>query len=92
MTKDNFKEILETTTSLAELAKTLCPTFGIIHRTEHVKYGEEVGLLVWDYIVYNEISFISMDKKIVHRLFTSTSDEKTEEEFNRLAKQFKVIV
>lgn len=92
MTKNNFKEILGTATSLVELAKTLCPTLGFIHRTEHIKYGEEVGLLVWDYIVYNEISFISMDKKIVHRLFTSTSDEKTEEEFNRLAKQFKVIV
>lgn len=88
---DEFKTILEATKNIVELVKKLCPTFGFIHRTEPIKYGEELGFLVWDYVLYNEITFISIDKKIVQRLFNSTSDKETEEEFNKLVKQFKLI-
>lgn len=91
MNLDEFDAILKTTKNIVELVKTLCPTFGFIHRTEPIKYGEELGFLVWDYVLYNEITFISIDKKIVQRLFNSTSDKETEEEFNKLVKQFKLI-
>ncbi|MGL5983583.1 MAG: hypothetical protein ACRCZR_09680 [Cetobacterium sp.] len=91
MKTDEFRIILEATKNIVELVKELRPTFGFIHKTEPIKYGEELGFLVWDYILYNEITFISIDKKIVQRLFTSTSDKETEEKFNKLVKQFKLI-
>lgn len=91
MKTDEFRIILEATKNIVELVKELRPTFGFIHRTEPIKYGEELGFLVWDYILYNEITFISIDKKIVQRLFTSTSNKETEEKFNKLVKQFKLI-
>lgn len=91
METDEFKIILERTKDTVELIKTLCPTFGFIHKTEPIKYGEKLGFLVWDYILYNEITFISIDKKIIQRLFNSTSDKETEKEFNKLVKQFKLM-
>lgn len=74
---------------LVTYLKELCPKFGIIHKTEVIKKeGTVEGYLVWDYILWNEISYISADGQNIQRLFNSTSDEKTEKEFQKLILQF----
>lgn len=87
---EDFKEIVKTITDINNFVKNLCITFGFIHKAEPIKYGEKFGFLVWDYILYNEITFISVDKEIIQRLFTSISDDVTENEFNVLVQKFKI--
>lgn len=62
--------------------------FAIIKKTcEVVKDGEE-GILVWDYLITNEISFVNNCTKKLESLFKSLDDEKTEKEFNRLVQKY----
>lgn len=61
--------------------------WGIIRKkTDAEIYGIQ-GHLVWDFIIYNEISFDDLDGN-VRSLFTSISDKKTEVEWNRLVNKF----
>ncbi|RSK28817.1 hypothetical protein EJF36_19125 [Bacillus sp. HMF5848] len=58
--------------------------FGAIHKSAPCNYNGEKGFLVWDYVLFNEITFVNEKTKEYQSLFTSWSDSKTEEEFNRL--------
>jgi hypothetical protein len=61
--------------------------FGIVHKREAVEINGIKGFLVWDYIIYNEITFEDMDGNMFS-FFSSFSDKKTEEEWNRLIQKF----
>ena len=45
------------------------------------------GFLVWDFIIYNEITFDDMDGHI-YSFFSSISDEETEAEWNKLVSKY----
>ena len=60
--------------------------FGMIHKSAPCVYNGENGFLVWDYVLYNEITFVNERSKAYQSLFTSWDDSKTEAEFNRLLK------
>jgi len=62
--------------------------FGFIHKTCDVVMDGNKGILVWDYVVYNEISFVNEKTKNIKSLFKSISDSKTEKEFERLKKRY----
>ena len=47
------------------------------------------GFLVWDFIVYNEITFDDAEGNIMS-FFTSMSDDETEAEWNRLVRKYGV--
>lgn len=64
--------------------------FGIIHKTCDVVMDGNKGSLVWDYIVYNEISFVNDKTRETKSLFQSISDNKTEKEFERLSEKYSV--
>lgn len=61
--------------------------WGMIHRTADAEIYGIRGRLVWDFIIYNEISFDDSDHHIIS-LFTSTSGKKTEVEWNRLVNKY----
>ena len=62
--------------------------FGFIHRTEPINYCGELGLLVWDYIIWNEITFVDQKTKFQQSLYSSFSDKNTEEKFNELVSRY----
>lgn len=71
---------------LAWIAKA--KPFGIVHKTAPVNYGGKVGLLVWDYIVWNELTFVDGETKSKQSLFNSISDEKTRAEFDSIVSRY----
>ena len=62
--------------------------FGIVHKTAPINYGGEIGLLVWDYIVWNELTFVDHATKSKQSLFNSFSDHKTSEKFNEIVSRY----
>ena len=65
------------------------PVYGIVHKREEVEINGVKGFLVWDYIIWNEITFEDMDGNYFSFL-TSASDEKTEETWNELVAKYRV--
>ena len=63
------------------------PIHGIVHKREQVEINGVTGFLVWDYIVWNEITFETMDGKY-YSFFNSVSDQETEEKWNELVGKF----
>ena len=60
---------------------------GFIHKTAEAEIGDIRGRLVWDYIVYNEITFDDAEGNIIS-LFTSISDKATKAEWSRLVDEY----
>jgi hypothetical protein len=87
---DKTKEIIELLKVFAPLVKTIASRkYGIVHKRDTVEINGVKGFLVWDYIVYNEITFEDMDGNL-YSCFSSFSDKETEEEWNKLIQKFKV--
>ncbi|UUV17565.1 hypothetical protein NRK67_01665 [Fusobacteria bacterium ZRK30] len=81
---DFKEEILKVITGQLDIEKILDKvgrTYGAIHKTRPIIYGGIKGVLIWDYIVWNELTFLDENKKITS-LKTSFSDEEMEKEFN----------
>ena len=71
------------------IAEKLSKQHGFIHDSIPARFGEKNGRLVWDYILYNEITFDSDDGKIIS-LFTSPSDAETKKRWDILANKYGV--
>lgn len=65
------------------IAEKLSKQHGFIHDSVPARFGDKTGRLVWDYILYNEITFDSEDGKIIS-LFTSLSDAETKKRWDVL--------
>lgn len=64
-------------------------TYGLIHKRAEAEVDGKKGFLIWDYILYNEISFQAEDGSSLS-FFSSFSDEETEIEWYRLVKKYGV--
>lgn len=62
--------------------------FCIIKKACDVEIDGEKGTLVWDYLVFNEITFVSSETKKAQSLFCGWSDEKAETTFNDLCEKY----
>ena len=62
---------------------------GWVHKRTTAEINGKKGFLVWDYIIYNEITFHADDDSIIS-FFNSLSDEKTEAEWNKLVEKYGV--
>lgn len=62
--------------------------FGVIVNTQPVTMNGEKGFLVWDYIIYNEITFVNSITKDYTSMFTSISDKKTKAKFEELVSKY----
>ena len=81
---------IDPTIIVSEILKWITETkpFGIVHKTAPINYGGEPGLLVWDYIIWNELTFVDHKTKSKQSLFNSVSDNKTSEEFERIVSKY----
>ncbi len=62
--------------------------YGIIHKREIISYDGNEGYLVWDYLIYNELTFEDRQTGKKLSLGTSFSDTEIEAEFNRLVEKY----
>lgn len=62
--------------------------FGIVHKTAPIELNGSKGLLVWDYILWNELTFVDKETKSKQRLFNSISDKETEAEFDKWVSKY----
>ena len=62
--------------------------FGIVHKTAPIMINGEKGLLVWDFLLWNELTFVDQATKSKQSLFNSASDKKTQAEFDRLVSKY----
>lgn len=69
------------------IAEKLSKQHGFIHDSVPARFGDKTGRLVWDYILYNEITFDSEDGKIIN-LFTSLSDAETKKRWDVLVDKY----
>ena len=69
------------------IAEKLSKQHGFIHDSVPARFGDKTGRLVWDYILYNEITFDSEDGKIIS-LFTSLSDAETKKRWDVLVDKY----
>ena len=64
--------------------------FCIIKKICDVEMDGEKGTLVWDYLIFNEITFVNSKTKNIQSLFCGWSDEKAEKTFNDLCKKYSI--
>lgn len=69
--------------------KNITRMYGFIHRQAPAEINGVKGFLIWDYIIYNEITFKDINDNI-YSLFNSVSDDKTEKQWNEFVKKFGV--
>lgn len=62
--------------------------FGKVEKYSLVNKDGKKGWLIWDYRLWNEISFVDFEQLKSESLFKNVSDSKTEKEFLRLARKY----
>ena len=70
-------------------AKKISKAHGFVHKRAEAEINGIRGFLVWEFIVYNEITFDDAEGNIMS-FFASMSDNETEAEWNRLVKKYGV--
>ena len=82
-------EILAVAPELDKIWERVSKIHGFIHKKPEAEINGIRGFLVWDFIVYNEITFDDAEGNIMP-FFTSISDDETEAEWDRLVKKYGV--
>lgn len=62
-------------------------TYGVIHDSIPAEINGEKGFLIWDYILYNELTFLNQGGKITS-LYTSISDDKMKAKFDEYKEKY----
>lgn len=87
MAVDKVLLVLDTLSKLpwVEIVEGLSRTYGFIHKKVVAELDGTKGFLIWDFVVWNEITFAedAKDGKIIS-FFTSISDKETEDKWNEL--------
>ena len=63
---------------MEQVKKAAGRTYGLIHKSTAAEIHGVKGFLIWDYILYNEITFKDNNENIVS-LYRGLSDRETEE-------------
>lgn len=93
MEKETVLEVLKIIAMLPvgewmeQLKESVERTYGLIHRSASVEIHGKKGFLIWDYIIYNEITFKDNEGNIIS-LYKNFNDEDTEKQWNELVKKF----
>lgn len=83
----NKELVFELVKGAIPLAKEVTKMYGVVHRRTTAEINGVKGFLIWDFMVYNEITFQDMNGNI-YSCFNSFSDIKTEEEWDRLVNKY----
>ena len=73
---------------IEHVEKVVGRKYGFIHRSTTAEIHGVKGFLIWDYIIYNEITFKNMAGDIVISLYSGFSDRETETRWNELVKEY----
>ena len=73
--------------AIGPTVKEISRMHGIVHKRAAVEINGLKGFLVWDYIIYNEITFDDESGNI-YSFYTSTSDDETEKEWDKLIQKY----
>jgi hypothetical protein len=68
--------------ALNELLPDLSRSFGFIEDSKAITLNGRPGFIIWDWIVWNELTFVTDDGKVFQSLYTSLSDRKTRAKFD----------
>lgn len=85
--KVNPMDVLTILMEVIPAVKVVSRMHGIVHKRTDAEVNGVKGFLVWDYIIYNEITFDDMEGNI-YSFFSSSSDEETQAEWDRLVKKY----
>lgn len=64
--------------------------FGMVQKTETVIINDKKGLLVWDKILWHEITFVESETNHYQSMFQSKKEDEANKEFQRLVEKFGV--
>lgn len=84
---EDFNKVKNIYDGVKDIYNEVKSVYGIIHKKEPAQINGKTGYLIWDYIVYNEITFKSDDGEI-ERFFQSGSDKETEEKWKELVEKY----
>lgn len=73
---------------LIEWLKNIDDGFCFIERREPVIYDGIPGALVWDYAIYNEITFVEKETGKKHRLYTNIKDDETRQKYEEYIEKY----
>ena len=62
--------------------------YGIVHDSAFVEINGVKGRIVWDYIIFNELTFEESETEKKLSLFTSANDEETRTKFEEYVKKY----
>ena len=79
-----FTNIIKAVGNIANMIESLSKNYGFIEKCEIFEFKGRKYKLVWDYIIYNEITMEDIETGKQMQMFTSFSDKKTEDKFNEL--------
>lgn len=68
--------------TLEKVLSMVGKNFGVIHRSEAITMNGVEGYLIWDYVIYNELTFVNGKTGEHTSLFTSFSDRETAQRFD----------
>jgi hypothetical protein len=63
-------------------------TYGVVHKATPATMNGEQGYLIWDWILFNELTFYNPNTKTVVSLFTTFSDSEMKEEFEKCENKY----
>lgn len=62
--------------------------YGAVHKSTPATMNDEQGFLIWDYIIFNELTFLNHNTGKIVSLFTSFSDSEMETKYNEFASKY----
>lgn len=81
----NLDLILQAVPFVKEIAKEV--KYGFIENRAPAEINGVKGFFIWDYILYNEITFEDIDGNM-YSFFTSFSDKETEKRWNEFIEKY----
>lgn len=69
---------------VTEAIKTTKRTYGVVHKSTPAVMNGDKGFLIWDYILYHELTFLNAETGNMKSLYLSFSNRKMEERYNEL--------
>lgn len=84
MSNLSLEKMLKTmidTTIVENLIQKVEKTYGAVHKGVPAIMNGRTGFLIWDYIIFNELTFIDDESGNITSLFTTFSDVEMDERF-----------
>ena len=79
--------IIQQVVPMAQIVRDLSGIHGFVHDRKEAEINGIRGFLVWDYILYNEITFDDYEGNVIS-FFTSWSNDETKAKWDELVGEY----